>query len=240
MLLKIALNGARSKSENKFIPQSLDEIVKEVTALNQIGYKTFHIHCYDKHGNESLKPQDVDLLVSCVRQISQNIRIGISSGDWIEPSYRKRVDYSKAWSHIPDFISVNMIEADAVKISQVLIERGISVEAGLNVKDAADVFINSKLRDGICRVLIEPEEEDLAEAIRTVNDIENLLDINKIKIPRLLHGFNAVTWDLLKEAKKRGYDGRIGMEDTLSLEDGNEVKSNIELVNKAREILDAN
>jgi len=53
MLLKIALNGARIKSENKFIPQSVDEIAKEVTELYKRGYKTFHIHCYDKYETET-------------------------------------------------------------------------------------------------------------------------------------------------------------------------------------------
>ena len=64
MLLKIALNGARPKSENKFIPQSLDEIKREVSQIYQHGFNLFHIHCYDKNGNESLKPKDINSLVS--------------------------------------------------------------------------------------------------------------------------------------------------------------------------------
>jgi uncharacterized protein (DUF849 family) len=33
MLLKIALNGARPKAESEYLPQSLDEIEKEVTSI---------------------------------------------------------------------------------------------------------------------------------------------------------------------------------------------------------------
>ncbi len=54
MLIKIALNGARPKGQNRFIPQSLSEIEKEVKLLYENGNKVFHIHCYDERGNESL------------------------------------------------------------------------------------------------------------------------------------------------------------------------------------------
>ena len=41
---------------------------------------------------------------------------------------------------------------------------------------------------------------------------------------------------MLAEAKKRGYDSRIGFEDTLFLPDGSIAKSNAELVQSARKI----
>ena len=90
MLIKIALNGARTKKQNKHIPQSLPEIEQEVKLLFKKGNKVFHIHCYDKNGNESLKPEDVNNLVSTIKNISPEIQIGISSGDWIEPDLSKR------------------------------------------------------------------------------------------------------------------------------------------------------
>lgn len=237
MLLKIALNGARSKSENEFIPHSLDEIQKEVTLLYQAGYKVFHIHCYDKNGNESLKPGDVSNLVSTVKNISTEIQLGISTGDWIEPDLEKRISYIKEWKHIPDFASVNMIEENVVEVTNALLAKGVKIEAGLNEKKAAEIFVNSNLGEGCLRILIEPEEENFASAIKTVNEIEQVLDSNGVKIKRLLHGFNFVSWELLREAKRRGYDGRIGMEDTLYLENGKKVKSNLEIVTEARNLL---
>lgn len=239
MLLKIALNGARPKSQNEFIPHSLEEIQKEVTRLYKIGSKVFHIHCYDKNGNESLRPEDVNNLVSMVRNISTEIQIGISSGDWIEPDLEKRINYIKQWKYPPDFASVNMIEEDAIDVSQALIARGILVEAGLNEKKAAENFIKSNWSGGCCRILIEPEEEIFDSALNTVNEIEEILDINQMKIKRLLHGFNSVAWDLLREAKKRGYDGRIGMEDTIYLENGKKVSGNLEIIQEAIKIINA-
>lgn len=238
MLLKIALNGARSKKENTLIPQSLKEIEKEVQILYRIGYKVFHIHCYGEDGKESLKPDDVGNLVSLVKNISPEIQLGISSGDWIEPDFAKRKSYIAAWQIIPDFISVNMIEDNALEVSNLLISKGVLIEAGLNEKKAAQIFAESDLREGCCRILIEPEPEIINNAISVVNEIESILNKYKIKIPRLLHGFNSVSWDMLREAKRRGYDSRIGMEDIIYLENGEKVKSNLEIVMEARKIIE--
>ena len=237
MLIKIALNGARPKKQNKYIPQSLDEIGKEVKLLFENGHKVFHIHCYDEKGNEGLKPEDVNNLVSSVKSIPHEIQIGISSGDWIEPDLAKRKSYIKAWLHLPDFISVNMIEEDAIEISELLISKGVKIEAGLNEKKAAEIFVESGLYKNCFRILIDPEPEKLKEAIECIDEIEEVLDRNGVEVPRLLHGFNSVSWDILREAKRRGYDSRIGMEDTIYMENGEGVKSNLELINYAQKIL---
>jgi uncharacterized protein (DUF849 family) len=237
MLIKIALNGARPKKQNKYIPQSLDEIGNEVKLLFAYGHKVFHIHCYDEKGNESLKPDDVNKLVSMIKSISPEIQIGISSGDWIEPDLAKRKSYIEGWINNPDFISLNIIEDDAIEISELLISKGVKIEAGLNEKKAAEKLFESGLYKDCFRILIEPEPEILRDAIECVNEIEEVLDKNGIEVPRLLHGFNSVAWDILREAKRRGYDSRIGMEDTIYLENGEMVKSNLELINYAQKIL---
>ena len=237
MLIKIALNGARPKTQNKFIPQSLDEIGEEVKLLFENGHNVFHIHCYDENGNESLKPEKVNNLVSLVKSISPEIQLGISSGDWIEPDLAKRKSHIKGWTNVPDFISVNIIEDDAIEISELLISKGVKIEAGLNEKKAAEKLVESGLYKDCFRVLIEPEPEKLNEAIECINEIEEVLDKNGVEAPRLLHGFNSVSWKILREAKRRGYDSRIGMEDTIFLENGEPVKSNLELINYAQKIL---
>lgn len=237
MLIKIALNGARPKKQNKYIPQSLAEIEKEVKLLFENGHKVFHIHCYDENGNESLKPEDVNNLVSLVKNISPEIQIGISSGDWIEPDLSKRKRCVEGWINLPDFISVNIIEDDAIEISELLLSRGVKIEAGLNEKKAAEKLVESGLYKDCLRILIEPEPEILKDAIECINEIEEVLDRNNVEVPRLLHGFNSVSWDILREAKRRGYDSRIGMEDTIFLENGEIVKSNLELINYTQKIL---
>jgi uncharacterized protein (DUF849 family) len=239
MLLKIALNGARPKSQNIFIPQSLEEIKKEVSQLYKIGFKVFHIHCYDKNGKESLKPTDVNRLVTMVKNISTEILLGISTGDWIESDLGKRLEYISQWKNLPDFASVNLIEENAADVSRMLVARGIMIEAGLNEIKAAEIFVKSTLAGACTRILIEPEEENFDSALKTIKEIEKILDSHYIRTNRLLHGFNSVAWDILREAKKRGYDGRIGMEDTIYLENGKMVLSNLEIIQEAMKIIEA-
>ncbi len=98
-------------------------------------------------------------------------------------------------------------------------------------------MVESGLYKDCFRILIEPEPEILKDAIECIDEIEEVLNKNSIKVPRLLHGFNSVSWEILREAKRRGYDSRIGMEDTIYLENGEMVKSNLELINYAQKIL---
>lgn len=236
MLLKIALNGARPKSENEYVPQSIDEIENDVRIIFQAGYSVFHIHCYDEFGNESLKPEDMNNLVLRVKNISPKIKFGISSGDWIEPDLEKRISCIRGWKYAPDFASVNMIEENALLISDELIRKGVMIEAGLNERKAAEIFVRSNLNKGCCRILIEPEEDNITGAENTITEIEKILDRNKIEQNRLLHGFNTVAWGLLKLAKIKGYDARIGLEDTIYLEDGRKASGNFELIKEAERI----
>jgi len=46
-------------------------------------------------------------------------------------------------------------------------------------------------------------------------------------------------WELLDEAVRRGYDIRIGFEDTLRLRDGKTAQSSAELVREARTLVES-
>lgn len=175
--------------------------------------------------------------MSVVKDVSSEIQIGISSGEWIEPDLEKRINYIKSWQNIPDFISVNMIEDNAIEVSKHLVSKGVFIEAGLNEKEAAIIFVESNLEKDCCRILIEPEPEELDSAINVINEIEEVLNQSNIKIPRLLHGFNSLSWEILREAKRRGYNSRIGMEDTIYLGNGKMVKSNLDLIQYADNIV---
>ena len=239
MLLKVALNGARPKSENGHIPQTLAEIEREVAQIVPLGYSVFHIHPYDQDGLETLNPKVVSELISRTKRIAPQIQIGISTGEWIEPDLQKRLADIQAWEIVPDFASVNMIEEHAIEVAQALMVRGVQVEVGLNEKKAAEIWASSQIKDGCRRILIEPEAEIWDDALKTVTEIENVLNADPNQIKRLLHGFNGLAWDFLREAQRRGYDSRMGMEDTLYLENGEEVKSNLELIASAGQILQA-
>lgn len=118
---------------------------------------------------------------------------------------------------------------------EVLVDKGVGVEAG--VWSAADAERLAELSVPLLRVLIEPMTGDCAAAERSVDAIGAVLDEHLPTVPRLLHGQGACAWPLLRLAVQRGYDTRIGFEDTLELPSGTQAESNAALVRAAwREI----
>ncbi len=235
-MIKIALNGARPKTESQFIPNTPSEIKEDVQKLFHAGFSLFHVHIYDNLFKESLADKDLSAVISSLRNISIKLKIGISTGDWIEPDLNKRIDHIRSWKIIPDFASVNIVEENSIEIAEELIKKGIKIEAGLTDPESAEKFVKSGIVKDCIRILIEPQEQNLNEALITVEKIENILDNNKIKLKRLMHGFDDTAWGLINEAFKRGYDTRIGLEDTIFLPSGKKASGNLELAGEAFKI----
>ena len=63
--------------------------------------------------------------------------------------------------------------------------------------------------------------------------MEKVLKCGAADLPFLLHGTEATAWPMLEEAIARGYDVRIGLEDTLVMPDGRSAKNNVELLTEA-------
>jgi uncharacterized protein (DUF849 family) len=82
-------------------------------------------------------------------------------------------------------------------------------------------------------VLLEPQEQELTSALTTVKEMENVLRSAAVHLPLLLHGTEATAWSMMDDAIARGYDIRIGLEDTLVLPDGSTAIDNAQLVKVA-------
>jgi uncharacterized protein (DUF849 family) len=184
---------------------------------------------------ESLYPEDVARTILAVRAAAPKAAVGVSTGAWILP-HPARLQAAAAWEVLPDFASVNFSEDGAAELARLLLARGVDVEAGLSYAADAEVFLASGLAASCIRVLIEPQEQEMARAAETVNAIEKVLETRTQEArlpPLLLHGTEATAWPMLDEAIARGHDVRIGLEDTLVMPDGRMAKDNAELVTEA-------
>lgn len=232
-LIKAAINGGRTKAEHSSVPVYPDEQASAVIECLKAGADAIHLHVRSPSGEESLYAEDVARTLVAVRLASPNAPIGVSTGAWILPDPIERLLAVEAWEVLPDFASVNFNEEGAAELSRLLLSRGINVEAGLSESDEADVLIKSGLSARCIRVLLEPQEQEMARALETVSNIEKVLESGKVEVPRLLHGTEATSWPMMEEAIIRGYGVRIGLEDTLALPDGRAARDNIELVAEA-------
>jgi uncharacterized protein (DUF849 family) len=236
-MLKAAINGVRKKSDHPNIPVTDIEILNEIKSSLKAGADAIHFHIRNRKGNESLFTEDLNRVFSLLRKELPDAKLGISSGEWILPDSQKRIEVIKNWEMLPDFVSVNFDEEGAEEIAGILIKKGIGVEAGISFPIEAEKFVKSKIAEKCLRILIEPQEQEISEAEKNINEIESILDKSNISMPRLLHGFEKIVWDLIKLSREKGYSTRVGLEDTLTLPDGKIANSNAELISEAIKIL---
>lgn len=233
MTIQIAINGNRN---DQIVPKMTESIVESAILSIEKGAKSIHFHPRDDKGNETFKREFVDNQIGELRKKLNNVPIGISTGEWIEPNLDKRLEQIGSWKNLPDFVSINYDENGFEKVTELISKKGIKIEIGLSSLESAKNFTKNNFKGDFLRILIEPQEQTLESAIETVNQIENHINNCKIQLPFLLHGFDKTCWNLIELAFKKNYETRIGFEDTLTLPNGKNAKSNMELLEQAQRI----
>lgn len=238
MRLKAAINGARAAGAHPALPVTAEEIAAAARSARAAGADAIHLHVRDAAGDESLAGDDVETVLTAVRAICPETPIGVSTGAWVVPDPAERLRAIEGWRLLPDFASVNFHEARAFEVAELLLSRGVGVEAGLWHLPAADLFVTSGLAPRCVRVLIEPMQSDVESALAHATAIAATLDRARVEAPRLLHGTGETAWPLLHAAATRGFATRIGLEDVLELPEGALAPDNAALVLAARSILE--
>lgn len=233
MLIKAALNGGRKRSEHPGIPITAIELGAEAAAAVAAGAQAIHFHARSPDGGESVRPEDVAAGLVGIRSRVAGTPVGVSTGAWIEPDVEKRYDAVSRWNVLPDFASVNFKEGGAVELADLLLRKGVKVEAGISDMAGSYALLRSGLDPRCLRILIEPMDQDLGRALETLRELVTALDEWKSECPRVLHGMEAIAWDMIDEAARRGYGTRVGFEDVLTLPGGQTASSNGELVAEA-------
>ena len=230
MLIKACINGSRKPGEHPALPLSPRELADAAFFTVAAGAGALHVHPRRADGIETLSAAECGAALAAIRARCPGIPTGLSTGAWIEPDVGRRLALVREWEALPDFASVNFSEPGALELCAILLEKGIGVEAGLFTDADARLLIESGLVSRCLRILLEPREIEPHAAMQTVRKIECVLDDAGVLTPRLLHGEDGAAWPVLAAALQRGYDIRIGFEDTLVLPDGKQGRDNAELV----------
>lgn len=230
MLIEVSLNGGRTRAEHPLVPCSPVELAAAAKEAVVAGAGAAHFHVRGADGCESVDAEDVARAVSAVRAAIPGIPFGVSTGLWMVRDARERHEKVAAWKTFPDFASVNFNEEGGIALAELLLAKGMGIEAGMGSVLATEKFLESGLAARCRWVLLEPEEQEMDAAIAVVAKIEALLRSAGIALPIILHGLNRTAWDFIDVAARRGYGTRIGLEDTLTLPDGSQANSNRELV----------
>ena len=231
LLLEAALNGGRSPADHPAMPVTPTQLGAAAADAARAGARAVHFHVRGADGRESLAAADVACTVAEVR--TQGVPFGISTGAWIVSDPVRRLAVVAEWTVLPDFVSINFDEEGAVELASFFLRRHVKLEAGVANPFAAEQLVRSGLANRCLRIMFEPREQVVADAMTAVAAMEAVLDAAAVRAPRLLHGVNATAWPLVDAAGARGYATRIGFEDTLTLPGGELARGNGELVRAA-------
>jgi uncharacterized protein (DUF849 family) len=229
-MLQACLNGARGRDFNHAVPITPQELARDAVACLAAGANEFHIHPRDAKGAESFAAEDIAAALRAVRASVPGVPIGISTREGIMADADVRQRAFQAWQVLPDYVSVNLSEADAPDVIRLMLMRGIGVEAGLATVADAERYVALPEAAACLRILIEIEEQESADALGAAHDLNAVLNRAGSRLPRQLHGYDACKWALHAEALRLGLDRRIGLEDGKLLPDGRIAGSNAELI----------
>jgi uncharacterized protein (DUF849 family) len=238
-LLKAAINGARPAGSHPALPVTPEECARAAETSVTAGAGAIHLHVRGPEGAQSLEARDLARTLGEVRRAVPGTPVGVSTLLGIVGDPTERQALVEAWTVLPDFASVNFHEEGSVELAEHLNERGVGVEAGLFDDDATRTCVESGLAPRCLRLMLEPRGGPLADVLTRVDAMEAVLDRGRVDRPRLLHGSRDVAWALIREAARRGYQTRAGLEDAYELPDGTTARDNAEVVAEAARIVAA-
>jgi uncharacterized protein (DUF849 family) len=233
-LLQAALNGDR---EHPATPRTPAELEAEARAAVDAGAQSLHLHPFDGSGLETLDAEPCAAALRAVRAACPGIPISLSTSADIEPDPERRLALVAAWTELPELVTANQGEEGIVELCELLIERGIGIEAGLLSLADAHAFIAAGIADRCVRALIEPLDADAEDAVAHAAAMEDTLVAGGVQLEQVHHGDGIASWAVNRRAAARGHGIRTGLEDTPVLPDGRTASGNGELVAAAAEML---
>jgi uncharacterized protein (DUF849 family) len=232
-MLQACLNGGLVKSTHHGVPTSALELACDAIAVRAAGAEELHIHVRAEDGAETLEPPAVAKTIQAIRRAAPRMPIGVGTGAWIKPGGQLRHRHIRDWTEKPDYASVNLGEADAPEVIDLLVAGGVGVEAGLWNSQDAGRFVAQIDFEKCLRVLVEMTTGNGEEALREAHQVLSILDRARCALPVLLHGEAGSVWPCVREAWRLNLSTRIGFEDGVHLPNGTVATDNAELVRAA-------
>jgi uncharacterized protein (DUF849 family) len=233
-LLQAALNGDR---DHPAAPRTPEQLAAEARAAVAAGARSLHLHAFDADGRETLAAAPSAAALRAVRAACPGVEISLSTSAAIEPGVERRHELVAAWTELPDLVSANQGEPGIAGLCELLLARGVGIEAGLLSTADARAFVATGLAPRCRRALIEPLDPDPAAAERTAAAIEQVLAEGGVALEQVHHGDGIASWAVNRRALARGHGIRTGLEDTPVLPDGRTAAGNAELVAAAAALI---
>ena len=235
-IILAALNGDRFHPATPHTPH---ELAREARAAVDAGAVSVHIHPYDANGEQTLEAAACAAAIRAVRAECPGVPISLTTFAAVEPDPARRLELVAQWTEQPELVTANQGERGVLELCELLLARGVGIEAGLLTLADAHAFVLAGIADRCVRVLLEPLDADAEVAVAHAAAMEKVLDDAGITLPQVHHGEGVALWAVTRRAAERGHGIRTGLEDTSVLPDGTTATGNAQLVAAAAEILRA-
>lgn len=236
VFLQVALNGDRRHPAAPRIPE---EIGNDAAATIKAGAHSLHVHAYDDAGKETLNAFECGAVIRAIRARCPGVPISLTTSETIISDPLRRLQTVQSWTEFPEFVTANQGEKGIIALCEWLLSRGVGIEAGLLSPADARTFVNSPLRDRCHRILIEPCNPDPVAALRDAEEMGEIVSSAGLTLPQVHHGYDGSCWAVNQRALSLGHGIRTGIEDVTVLPDGRAAKSNAELVEAARSLIES-
>jgi len=227
VFLQAALNGDRI---HPAAPRTSAAIAAAAHAAVDAGAHSVHVHVFDDTGRATFDGAACARVLGAIRARCPETPISLTTSATVVEDPNQRLRVIEAWTELPDLVSANQGEAGIVELCELLLSRGVGIEAGLLTLEDARAFVHSGLAARCHRVLIEPLEEDTAVALDNAARMEEIVVSAGISLPQVHHGYGMACWAVNQRAIQRGHGIRTGMEDVTVLPDGGLARDNADLV----------
>jgi uncharacterized protein (DUF849 family) len=236
VFLQAALNGERVHAG---APRSVAAIADAARAAVDAGADSVHVHAFDDAGRETLEGAACARVLRAIRALCPEIPVSLTTSAAIVADPMERLRIVEAWDEMPDLVTANQGEAGIVELCELLLRRGVEIEAGLLSVDDARAFVRSGLASRCRRVMMEPLDADVETAVRHAAEMEAIVAEAGIALEQVHHGEGIACWAVNRRALERGHGIRTGLEDVTVLPDGREARDNAELVRAAVGLIQA-
>jgi uncharacterized protein (DUF849 family) len=236
IFLQAALNGDRS---HPAAPRNHTAIAAAARAAVEAGAHSVHVHAIDDAGRETLDGAACAKVLRAVRALCPETSISLTTSATIVGNPAERFKVVEAWVDMPDLVTANQGEPRIVELCELLLSRGVGIEAGLLSIEDARAFVRSGLAGSCRRVLIEPLDADPDAAVWHAGRMEDIVASAGIALEQVHHGYGMACWAVNRRGLERGHGIRTGLEDVTELPDGTPARDNADLVAAAVRLIRA-
>jgi len=236
VFLQAALNGDRI---HPAAPRDPAAIAQAARAAVDAGAQSVHVHAFDDAGRETLEGAACVKVLRAIRALCPESPISLTTSAAIVGNPRERFSIVEAWTDMPDLVTANQGEPGIVELCELLLSRGVGIEAGLLSVEDARAFAGSGLAGRCRRVLVEPLDADPVAAVQHAAEMEDIVAAAGIALEQVHHGYGIACWAVNQRGLDRGHGIRTGLEDVTLLPDGRQARDNADLVAAAARLIRA-